>query len=186
MWLYLIYFRLPTISLYVNHALHGPATINNTLNDGVFLIFISTITQVIACQNSWELVLSVPCSKLVKKLGWWGMGIRGTIPLFFFQLGSDIQGCIRRSATRNSFDKTVYPCFWKMKCRKLPTPFSWDCDLDQGSSTQSPHKKHARISKKNSQQGEIGWNGIKPSWDSDFLCIFNWKKEPFVELSQRF
>ena len=66
--------------------------------------------------------------------------------------------------------------FGKMKCRKLPTPFSWDCDLDQGSSTQSPHKKHARIFKKNSQQGEIGWNGIKPSWDSDFQCIFNWKR----------
>lgn len=118
----------------------------------------------------------------------WADGACESVELFhcvFFNWDPTFKGVSGVLQPEIPMIKRYIHAFGKMKCRKLPTPFSWDCDLDQGSSTQSPHKKHARTFKKNSQQGEIGWNGIKPSWDSDFQCIFNWKNEPFVELSQR-
>ena len=185
MWLYLICFRLPMISLYVNHALHGPATINTEWWSVPHLHFNDHPGDCVSKLLGVGFVSSL--LKIGAKIVLMGHGNPWNYSIVFFSTGIQHSRvypafCNQKFLWLNSISIHV---FGKMKCRKLPTPFSWDCDLDQGSSTQSPHKKHARIFKKNSQQGEIGWNEIKPSWDSDFQCIFNWKKEPFVELSQR-
>ena len=143
-------------------------------------------TQVIACQNSWELVLSVPCSKLVKKrLGRWGMEICGSCALCFF---SGIQ------------HSRVYPAVVllpevlkiKRRIRATGKMNAWSCQCLSAETAiyirvvppRVHTKKHARIFWRIRLQGVIGWNWIKPSRHY-VQCVVPWKKEPFVEMSQR-